>query len=243
MGRHGHTKADTGRLPKRRRRRDSGWTIESISEAELGPGMRAASVEEALAALEQFDHGLEWPAVADVVIPLFQRVRPYPPGFPEAARHVLSSGISVTFGIDTGPAFLHVTPEMVEGWGESLASVAERAIVNVRRRASLVDPRAVLHESITDVPVQALQSGTGSASTFVLVPEQLPRLFGHEPQVFLAPMRDLLLSLPGDVDPELAAWLYAEFAMPDPNCLAPLSFRFADGRMAVEALGEAAAIA
>ena len=244
MAKHGRAKDRDPRPAKRRGNRPgAGWTIDSISESLLGPGVRAASLEEALAALENLQPDLDWAGVSDQVIPLFQRLRPYPPGFPDAVRHVLPSGISVTFGIDTGPAFLHVTPEIIEGWGRTVGQVADRALRNLRQRAALVGPDALLREPIGHVPMQALQSGTGSASTFVLVPDELPRIFGPQRQLFLAPMRDLLVSVPWDIEPAFASWLYGEFAMPDPNCLAPLGFRFADGRVTVEALDEPAAIA
>jgi hypothetical protein len=93
------------------------------------------------------------------------------------------------------------------------------------------------------VPLQTLQSGTGSASTFVLVPEMLARIFGPAPQLFIAPMRDLLVSMPLDVDREFAAWLHQEFAAIDPNCLAPVAFRFTAGTVTLEPLGDAAAVA
>jgi hypothetical protein len=205
--------------------------------------MRAASVEEAMAALANMPGGLDWKGAAGVVVPLFQRVRPYPPGFPEGVRHVLPPGISVTFGVDTGPAFVHVTPEVLARWERSIGEVAECALENLHRRAAVVKPASVLRDSVADVPLQALQSGTGSASTFVLVPDELPRIFGSPLGLFIAPMRDLLIELPADVDREFAAWLHAEFSAPDPNCLAPLAFRVASGRLVVEPLGAPAAIA
>ena len=217
--------------------------MERAASVPVGQGIRAASVEEAVAALQQFDAGLPWARVANLVVPLFQRIRPYPPGFPEPVRHMLPSGISVTFGVDTGPAFVHVTAEILADWGRSVAEVAEEAIANLRRRAMALDPRSVLHDSIADVPMSALQSGTGIASTLVLVPGELPRIFGRTQALLIAPMRDLLIALPPDTDPGFAAWLHGEFAAPDPNCLAPIGFRLADGRLSVEALGEAAAIA
>src|SRR5437773_164706 len=75
-------------------RRRNGWAVESLSVAEVGPGISVPSLEEALAALDNLDAGLGWPTVERRIVPLFQRIRPYPPGFPEAVRHLLPSGIS-----------------------------------------------------------------------------------------------------------------------------------------------------
>jgi hypothetical protein len=132
---------------------------------------------------------------------------------------------------------------MLAGWKRGIVEVVEQALHNLRDRAVAVKTASVLRESIADVPVRALQSGSGSASTFVLVPEVLPRLFGPERRLFVAPMRDLLIGLPWNVDRDFAAWLHHEFAAQDPNCLAPLGFAFADGRVSVEALDQPAAIA
>jgi hypothetical protein len=56
-------------------------------------------------------------------------------------------------------------------------------------------------------------------------------------------MRDLLIALPPDTEPEIASWLHGEFAAPDPNFLAPLGFRLSGGTVCAEALDAPAAIA
>jgi hypothetical protein len=47
----------------------------------------------------------------------------------------------------------------------------------------------------------------------------VPRFFGREPGLLLAPMRDLLLRVPADTPLEDAEWLVEEFETVDPNCL------------------------
>src|SRR5262245_2676288 len=116
---------------RRLERRRNGWSAESASMADVGPGVRLAGLDESLMALDRLDPGLEWKAVAGMVVPLFQRVRPYPAGFPDAVRHVLPSGISVTFGIDTGPSFIHVTAQMIAGWKLGVGDVVDRAMRNL----------------------------------------------------------------------------------------------------------------
>jgi hypothetical protein len=68
--------------------------------------------------------------------------------------------------------------------------------------------------------VRVLQSGVGCASALVLAPDELERIFGDEPQCLIAPMRDLLISLPAETDRTFVAWLNDEFAEMDPNGLA-----------------------
>jgi hypothetical protein len=94
-------------------RREEGWAVIDVRSAPLGAGIRCASIEEVLAALKGFDPDLGWDAVAPNVIPLFQRVRPYPADFPEAVRTILAPGVSVSFAIDMGPAFTPVTAEFM----------------------------------------------------------------------------------------------------------------------------------
>jgi hypothetical protein len=223
-------------------RRDTGWAVVDVRSAPLGPGVSCASVEEVLAALKGFDPDLGWDAVADNVIPLFQRVRPYPPEFPEAIRTIMPPGLSVSFGIDMGPAFTHVTADFMERWCITIGELTDRALANLDRRAAGAARTRLVTEPVDGVPLRSLQSGTGSASTFVLVPERLPAIFGREPQFFIAPMRDLLISLPPAVDRGFATWLLNEFAELDPNHLAPIGFAFRDGVVSVEPLGDVMAI-
>src|SRR4051794_15393812 len=113
MGSHRRTRDRTARRPELRAASNDGWTIEGLAAAPVGPGIRAASLEEAISALQQFDSGLPWKRASSLVVPLFQRIRPYPPGFPEPVRYLMPAGVSVTFGVDAGPAFIHVTAEIV----------------------------------------------------------------------------------------------------------------------------------
>jgi hypothetical protein len=81
-----------------------------------------------------------------------------------------------------------------------------------------------------------LQSGVGCASALLLVPDELVRIFGSEPQCLIAPMRDLLVSLPPDTDRTFVAWLNEEFSEMDPNGLALDAFGLEDGVLRYEAL-------
>ena len=93
-----------------------------------------------------------------------------------------------------------------------------------------------MRQAIDGVPVCVLQSGVGCASALVLVPDELERIFGGEPQCLIAPMRDLLISLPGDTDRSFAAWLNDEFSEMDPNGLALDAFVLEAGVLRYESL-------
>jgi hypothetical protein len=148
-------------------------------------------------------------------------------------------GISVGFGIDVGPAFLSVSAPLLESWAVAEDELLERALANLARRMAAVDPEEVIDGWIDRLPIRALQAEAGCASAYVLLPDGLSRLFGRRPQLLMAPMRNLLISVPAGADRELVAWIFAEFASQDPNALAPTGFVLRDGVLTIEPLGEA----
>ncbi|HEU5203416.1 MAG TPA: hypothetical protein VFU17_03910 [Candidatus Limnocylindrales bacterium] len=222
---------------RERRQAERRWTAQVFEGPPNGPDVVSPSVEEVMAAIETMPQELTWEVIASEVVPLFQRVRPYHPSMPEQLRIVVPPGLSVGFGVDIGPAFITVSPEMAEEWGVRADDILARALANLEGRMAAVRPRDVYDGTIGDMPVRILQSPTGSASTYVLVPQALGRILGRHRQLVLAPMRNLLISLPIGADRELAAWLFDEFAAQDPNCLAPTAFVVGDGHLALEPLG------
>jgi hypothetical protein len=179
---------------------------------------------------------LEWSAMAPNVIPILPRRRPMPPAAGEPFRVMLPPGVPTGFGIDIGPAFLVVGKSLLESWPVGPAELVATALENLRARLRPVRPRDLVRQPIDGVPVRVLQSGAGCASALVLVPDELQRIFGAAPQVLVAPMRDLLVSLPHDVDRSFAGWLNAEFAEMDPNGLDLDAFVLEDGVLRYEAL-------
>ena len=202
-----------------------------------GPNVVSASLDEVLAAIEELPSELTWESIAQDVVPLFQRVRPYDPSMPEQLRVVMPPGLSVGFCVDVGPAFITISPDMALNWGVPPDRILERALANLEERMAAVRPRDVHDGTIGDVPVRLLQSPAGSASTYVLAPKALGRILGTHRQLVMAPMRNLLISLPVSVDRDFAAWLFDEFAAQDPNCLAPAGFLVGDGELVLEPLG------
>ena len=99
----------------------------------------------------------------------------------------------------------------------------------------------VIRDRIGDVPVTLIQTRLGIAASLILVPECLDRLVGPGPHLLLAPMRDILIALPPDVDREFAAWLADEWEALDPNHLHLGGFQHERGTIIPEALDEAQA--
>ena len=203
------------RRAKRRRRAGKDYQAE-----DLGNGIEVATAEAVMRAVGSLPPDLGWDELAGAVIPVLPRRRPMPPMSGEPFRVTLPPGIPTGFGIDIGPAFLMVGETLLSGWKVGPADLVARALANLRERTRPVRARDLVDVEIEGVPVRVLQTGLGCASALVLAPDELRRIFGERPQCLLAPMRDVLVSLPPDVDRRFAAWLNEELASMDPNGLA-----------------------
>jgi hypothetical protein len=207
----------------------------------LGPGVVRADYASVLAAMEQFDPEMPWKKARARILPMLPRVRPLPGPSLELARAMLPPGILVGFGIDIGPAITFVGASLLDRWRIDVPALAAAALANLRRLALECDRDAVIRDRIGDVPVTLLQTRVGIAASLILVPECLDRLLGPGPQLLLAPMRDILIALPPDVDRGFAAWLADEWEALDPNHLHLGGFRHESGSIVAEALDEAIA--
>jgi hypothetical protein len=101
----------------------------------------------------------------------------------------------------------------------------------VRVRVRLRQQFALLHETILGTPTLAFQSREGWASSLLLLPDELSQVLGQRDGLILAPMRDLVIRMPLDAEPELAWLILEEFAQEDPNALDLPLFAFVDGRL------------
>jgi hypothetical protein len=219
---------------KRAGRRSSAGRDDGM--VELGSGLVQASPEAVIRAMSGLPPDLGWPDLAKNVVPILPRLRPMPPIAGEPFRVTLPPGIPTGFGVDIGPALLVVSESLLASWPIGPAELVATGLDNLRRLVRRLRPRDLLEDVIDTVPVRILQTGVGCASTLVLVPDELQRLFGTHPQCLIAPMRDLLISLPADTDRALVAWLNAEFSAMDPNGLALDAFLLEAGGLRYEVL-------
>lgn len=210
---------------------------------DLGNGMVQATPEAVVRAMGGLPPDLDWQVLAPDVIPILPRRRPMPAAAGEPFRVTLPPGIPTGFGVDIGPAFLVVGQGLMDTWPIGPADLVATGLQNLRDRLRSVRPRDLLREAIDGVPVRALQSGIGCASTLVLVPDELERIFGRDAQCLIAPMRDLLISMPPETDRAFVAWLNDEFAEMDPNGLALDAFVMEDGGLRYETLRAGRALA
>jgi hypothetical protein len=182
-------------------------------------------------AIERVDLDRPWLNVAPNVFPMLPRRRPLPLESDPPLRLSYPPGIEVGFGIDIGPAMLHVGAKQIERWGVTEGEVAAMGIANVLERSTSRRQFGLIQERIHGVPVTVFQSREGWASTLVLVPDELCRAMGDRPALLLVPMRDVLLRMPIDTDMELARWLLEEFVALDPNGLAVPVLALVDGKL------------
>jgi hypothetical protein len=173
-------------------------------------------------------HWLAWDDVADEILPVFERARPFGYDLEPPAQAVVPPGVTVGFGIDLGLAFARVATAQLDDWPVDLPGLTDRALRNLRRRARHTSDYDLVSDAIGGIPTVVFQSRDGWASTAILVPEAIERFFGPGPALFIAPSRDLLVGLPVDVDVEFATWLAEEFEAEDPNALRLEAFEWRD---------------
>ena len=178
-------------------RRDDGLRVRA-----LGGTMPADLLEQIRSAMIRLDPLVPWTDIAPMVLPVLKRLRhPYPP---EAAPiHIqVPPGIPTGFGIDFGPAFSHVHRGLIEHWGVDEAIILGTALENLRRLVVAEPPRIERFEHAGAAVMTV--SGQGWGSSLVLLPDVLGRHLGTDPRVLLTPVRNTLVVLPDDVDPDVA---------------------------------------
>jgi hypothetical protein len=193
------------RKVKERRRRDDG-----LSMRVLGGAMDPELFDRVLSAAQGLDLDAPWPETASLVLPILRRVRhPYPP---EAApMHIfVPPGVWTGFGVDFGPAFTHITAAQVQRWGIDHATLLGTALENLRALTAVEPPRVerIHPDGVETIAIQ----GQGWGSALILVPEILRPILGEAPRLLLAPVRNTLVALPDDVDPDLAFRMWEAIA-------------------------------
>ena len=201
------------------------------AEESLIVGPTLAEVHAAIAGLPD---ELEWDDTRSRLRPMFVRRRPMPPGTERPLRFNVEPGLTVTLGVDIGPAFVYVGAKLLEAWPVAADEALAVAIANLR--ASVAAERFVELEygTVGDVPLWCYQSHGGLASGLLLVPDELVLRYGDEPRLLIAPMRNLLVAAPFDADREMLEWLRDEISFEDPNGLDLPLFALVDGRLTID---------
>jgi hypothetical protein len=189
---------------RRHRDRDHGLRITSFGPVD--PLVLRRTVD----AFSAVDLGGSWKELGPRVLPLLKRVRhPFPAEL--APIHLrVPPGIWAGFGIDVGPAWAHVSRDIIDRWGVDEATLLGTALANLRQR-TLDEPPRIERATFVDIPATVIQA-QGWGSALILAPDLLAPVLGARPQILLAPVRNALVALPEDVDEDLAVAIWEAFA-------------------------------
>jgi hypothetical protein len=149
----------------------------------------------------------------------------------ERIRIVAEPGCAVEFGIDLGGHFPIVDRVVAERWECTVEQLNEAAIANLQRRAAALPAASIQHAVRSGHAFRLLRMPLGCASSLLLVPDELRRLFGRHDQVLAAPGRHTLLSFPVDAPTMAAAEITVDIERDElaPLFLAP--FYLCDGNL------------
>jgi hypothetical protein len=192
-----------------------------------------APFHEVVAAIEAIDLDGPWETLKTRLRLALPRRRPLPPGVDDLPTRHYGPGISVGLGLDVGPAMLFIGDAQLRGWGIDAETAFAQAEANLRGLTGGRKAFALLREPIGGVETLAFQSRDGWAASLLLIPDELCRVLGQRTGLILAPMRDLVMWMPVDTDPEFAAWVYEEMAEADMNSLDLPLLVMVDGQLAV----------
>lgn len=199
-------------------------------------------------ALEAVPRGMPWPWAALRVLPMVRGERLQvldddeleELGFrPLSAFPTLEMppGIDVAFAIDLDVATITIDQELLDRWEMTVDRVAMAAMANLRRLVGSWDAK-VRVEDYEDVPVRTIERWPPWATSLLLLPDELMRVFGAHDQLFIAPYACNLVSLPADVDRDMAADLVDLYGLINPRSLLVglPAFVQRDGRLSIEEL-------
>jgi hypothetical protein len=183
-------------------------------------------------AMDSIPDDLSWEWAKERLVPVLERPGSDPfPQDPQLSA-VADCGVSYGFGIEIGPGFARVNRGMATRWDRPDEVIRDVALANLRRRLYDEDPT---FETV-DVPkgavvVRLLTKPQGFASSVLLVPDALRRIFGDADQVFTAPSRPVLLAFPPDATADEIELVTREMEELDQHPLLLDPFRLTGGQL------------
>jgi len=161
-------------------------------------------------------------------------------GFEPASSYpsvCLPPGIDVTFAVDVEVISVNVDQRQLDAWEMTAERVLPAAMANLGRAVGSWRGRAY-DDEYEGVPLRLLEGWPQWASSLVLLPDQLARIFGHEDRLLVAPYQCNLISFPVDIDREVAADIVDMFGAINPTSLliGMPAFVLRDGELSTEEL-------
>jgi hypothetical protein len=209
-----------GRTPARRYRRR--WRNKN--------GLMVPTAEAVAEALATVPDDVPWTWAALRVLPVIQGdrlqviddVELEKMGFrPTSAfpRVEMEPGIDVSIAIDVDVVTMAVDREMLDRWDMTIERVASVALANLRREVGTWSGTIYTDSSYEALPIRGLEGWPAWATSLLLLPDELKRLFGDHDQLFIAPYQCCLLSLPVDVERDVAADIVDLYGLLNPRSL------------------------
>jgi len=131
------------------------------------------------------------------------------PSFDEPGESLVRAqspiGPMVEFGVDLGGAFTYVDEQVARRWECSPAQLMERSLQNLEVRAARIDGVQVVSGVMSGRSIRLLRDRPTWATSLLLAPDQLFRLFGDHDQILGTPTSSCLVSLPADTPPLIVA--------------------------------------
>lgn len=146
-------------------------------------------------------------------------------------RRMSDLGCAVVYGTEVEGAFPLVDRWVAERWECTTDQIHEIAMQNLRARAAALPPGVVRGGTLSGRIVQITDRNVGWSSSLLLVPDQLLRLFGSADQVFGAPGRSTLVSLPLGTPSEIVAYIVVDLELGETWPLMLDPFVLVDGRL------------
>jgi hypothetical protein len=146
----------------------------------------------------------------------------------------------VEFGVDLGGAFTYVDECVARRWECSSEQLMDRALHNLEIRAARIEGSAIASGVMSGRAIRLLMDRPTWATSLVLVPDQLFRLFGDHDQILGVPASSCLVSIPMDTPSPVVAEIVFDL---ERGSLRPLwlgAFTLSDRRLqwCDDALGE-----
>jgi hypothetical protein len=155
-------------------------------------------------AIKAMPKPMPWDWAAPRLLPILSGPSFDPPGEP-LVRVRSEIGPMVEFGVDLGKVFTFVDVAVARRWECSPDQLLQRSLQNLDDRAARIDQRHVSVGVMSGRSIRILRDRPRWASSLVLAPEHLFRLFGDHDQVIGAPSVSCLVSLPMDTPTRIVA--------------------------------------
>jgi hypothetical protein len=181
-------------------------------------------------ALRRMPKPVPWEWAQRRLVPLLAGPRIDEPGEP-IVRATMDPGVAVIFGIDVGAAFPTVDAAVAARWECSPAQIQDVAMANLKQWTARLEPTIVRGATLSGHHVRMIEKQPTWASSILLVPDQLRRLFGSHDQMFAAPRTNTLLGFSLDVPTRVAADIVVDFEAGAPYPLMLDPFRLEDGEL------------